>query len=105
MKKEILCEDGITRRIYCGNDFQRTGINVDINKRCNKKECCGNDIIRVLSGGGQEKVFDLDNENNDSTNYALSKDAFFEKVIQPSTDINLSKFNLILDIIHEIINL
>lgn len=105
LKKEIILDDGIVRRLYCGNDFQKTGINVEINKRCNKKEWCGKDIIRVLSGTGQEKVFDLDNESNESTNYALSKDDFFEKVIQPLKDIDLSKFNLILDIIHEIINL
>ena len=105
LKKEITLEDGIVRRLYCGNDFQKTGINIETKKRCNKKECCGNDNIRVLSGTGQEKVFDLDNESNESTNYALSKDDFFEKIIKPSADIELSKFNLILDIIHEIINI
>ena len=102
LKKEIVCKDGITRRIYCGNDFQTTGISVPLHKRCNKKGVCGESFIRVLSGADQEKVYDLDNESNESTNYALSKDDFFELVVKTS-DIDLSKFNLILDIIKEIV--
>ena len=103
LKKEILFDDGITRRIYCGNDFQKTGINVQLNKRCNKKDVCGENIIRVLSGSEQEKVYDLDNESNNSTNYALTKDEFFEKVVNnDENDIDMTKFNLILNIIKEI---
>ena len=106
LKKEVCCPDGVIRRIYCGSDFQRTGINVKLNKRCNKKEVCGDGIIRVLSGAGSEKVFALDNDDNNSTNYALTKDDFFEKVINDkNNDIDLSNFNLILDIIKEIIEL
>lgn len=106
LKKEVIFDDGIIRRIYSGSDFQKTGINVQLNKRCNKKDVCGENIIRILSGCGQEKVFDLDNEDNNSTNYALTKDDFFEKVINnPENDIDMSKFNLILNIIKEIIDL
>lgn len=106
LKKEVVFDDGIIRRIYSGNDFQKTGINVQLNKRCNKKDVCGENIIRILSGAGQEKVFDLDNEDNNSTNYALTKDDFFEKVINnEENDIDMSKFNLILNIIKEIIDL
>ena len=106
LKKEVVFDDGIIRRIYSGNDFQKTGINVQLNKRCNKKDVCGENIIRILSGAGQEKVFDLDNEDNNSTNYALTKDDFFEKVINNAeNDIDMSKFNLILNIIKEIIDL
>ena len=103
LKKEIIFDDGITRRIYCGNDFQKTGVNVQLNKRCNKKDVCGEDIIRVLSGSDQEKVYDLDNDSNSSTNYALTKDEFFEKVVNnDENDIDMTKFNLILNIIKEI---
>lgn len=106
LKKEVIFDDGIIRRIYSGNDFQKTGINVQLNKRCNKKDVCGENIIRILSGCGQEKVFDLDNADNNSTNYALTKDDFFEKVINNAeNDIDMSKFNLILNIIKEIIDL
>lgn len=106
LKKEVSFPDNVIRRIYCGDDFQKTGINVTLNKRCNKKEACGENIIRVLSGSDQEKVFDLDNDDNSSTNYALTKDDFFEKIINSSdNDIDMSNFNLILDIIKEIIEL
>lgn len=106
LKKEVTLEDGISRRIYCGNDFQKTGINVELNKRCNKKDACGEGKIRVLSGADQEKVFDLDNEDNNSTNYALTKDDFFEKIINDdNNNIDMSKFNLIFNIINEITNL
>lgn len=104
LKKEVMFEDGISRRIYCGNDFQKTGLNPSLNKRCNKKDVCGQNIIRVLSGSEQEKVFDLDNEDNNSTNYALTKDDFFEKIINnDDNNIDMSKFSLIFDIIKEII--
>lgn len=103
LKKEVLFENGIIRRIYCGNDFQKTGINIQLNKRCNKKEVCGENTIRVLSGSAQEKVYDLDNDDNNSTNYALTKDEFFERAINNNQyDIDMTKFNLIFDIIKEI---
>lgn len=106
LKKEVILEDGISRRIYCGNDFQKTGVNVQLNKRCNKKDACGEGKIRVLSGAEQEKVFDLDNDDNNSTNYALTKDDFFEKIINnDNNNIDMLKFNLIFDIIKEIISL
>jgi len=106
LKKEIVLEDGITRRIYTGDDFQTSGLNPQLNKRCNKKEVCGADKIRVLSGADQEKVFDLDNEDNNSTNYALTKDDFFEKIINnDENDIDMTQFNLILNIIKEIVDL
>lgn len=106
LKKEIVLEDGITRRIYTGDDFKKSGLNVELNKRCNKKDACGADKIRVLSGTDQEKVFDLDNEDNNSTNYALTKDGFFEKIINnDENDIDMTQFNLILNIIKEIIDL
>ena len=105
LKKEHKYPDGVIRRLYCGNDFQKTGINTDLNKRCNKKGQCGKDKIRVLSGTGEEKVFDLDNDDNDFTNYAMTKDEFFENIINSSeNEIDMNKFNLIFDIIKEIIN-
>lgn len=106
LKKEVTCKDGIRRRLYFGNDFQTTGINVNLKKRCNKKSVCGKNIIRVLSGEGEEKVFDLDNEDNNSTNYALTKEAFFELIVNDSkNNIDMNNFNLILNIIKEIIEL
>lgn len=104
LKQEIICEDGISRRIYCGNDFKTTSNSLDLTKRCNKKDFCGETKIHVMSGCGEEKVYAIDNEDNNSINYALTKNDFFEKIIRPNNDIELSKFTLILDIIKEIID-
>lgn len=105
LKKEVICEDGISRRLYCGNDFNIKGINDNTHKRCDNRNECGPDKIRVLSGAGNEKVFDLASYDDNDTNYALTKESFFEKVINDdSNDIDFSSFNLILDIIKEIIN-
>ena len=104
LKKEIKCEDGVIRRIYCGNDFNKKGINVSTNKRCDNRNVCGSDIIRVLSGSSNEKVYDLD-KDDDSTNYALTKEDFFDKVVNSYTDeINFTPFEKILNIINEIVN-
>lgn len=106
LKKDVKCDDGIIRRIYCGNDFQTTGLNTVIKKRCNKKSSCGSNKIRILSGCDEEKVYDIDNEDNNSTNYALTKNDFFERIIcDDSNNIDMTKFSLILDIIAEIINI
>lgn len=101
--KKIVCDDGIVRRVYCGNDFLKNGNSKDLTKRCNKKNVCGDSVIRVLSGSSEEKVFDIDEEENNGVNYALSKDDFFENIIKPDNDIDLTSFHLILDIIKEII--
>ncbi len=103
LKKEILCEDNVKRRIYCGNDFLKNGNSIDLTKRCNKKSVCGDNMIRVLSGSSEEKVFDIIEEDNNGVNYALSKDDFFEKIIKGDTNIDVNSFNLILEIIKEII--
>lgn len=104
LKKEITFEDGISRRLFCGNEFNNVGISTLLNKRCNNRKVCGPNIIRVLSGSDNEKVYDLDKDDN-STNYAMTKEDFFTKVISNNhNDIDFTPFNNILDIIKEIIN-
>ena len=105
LKKEVVFEDGISRRLYCGNDFNRVGLSPKLGKRCDNRNECGSDKIRVLSGSDNEKVFDLSTDDN-LVNYALTKNSFFDMVIENNKEmIDFSPFCLILDIIHEIINL
>ena len=89
--------------MYCGNDFLKNGNSKDLTRRCNKKNVCGDGVIRVLSGSSDKKVFDIAEEENNGVNYALSKDDFFEKIIKIDDNIDLTNFHLILDTIKEII--
>ena len=73
-------------------------------RRCNNRKVCGQNIIRVLSGSDNEKVYDLDKDDN-STNYAMTKEDFFTKLINNNhNDIDFTLFNSIFNIIKEIIN-
>ena len=105
LKKEIVYKDGISRRLYCGDDFNKKGINIDTKKICDNRKVCGSGIIRVLSGLGNEAVYDL-GKDDDLINYAMNKEDFFEKVVNNNSDcIDFTPFNNILDIIKEIIEI
>ena len=105
LKTEFKCEDNIKRRIYLGNDFNKKGLNIDKEIRCDCLNKCGKDKISVLSGSGNEKVYKITDENSNTTNYALSKKDFVEKIVTDSTKkIDFSNFSLIFDLISKIIN-
>lgn len=106
LKTEITDENSVTRRLYMGNDFNKQGLNISNSKRCNIKNKCGTESIAILSGCGNEKVFDISDEDGSTTNYALSKKNFIEKVVKDeSKKIDYHAFSLILDKIEEIDNL
>ena len=106
LKTEITDENSIIRRLYMGNDFNKQGLNIDNSKRCNIKNKCGSESIAILSGCGNEKVYDISDEDGSTTNYALSKKNFIEKVVKDeSKKIDYHAFSLILDKIEEIDNL
>lgn len=103
LKTEIVCENSIKRRLYLGNDFNKIGINQKDGKWCNCRNKCGSEKITILSGSGDEKVYDVKDDEGKDTNYALSKKDFVEKIV---CNENISyNFSLILDKIQEIINL
>ena len=106
LKTEILCDDGITRRLYMGNDFNKIGLNIKENKRCDNRNKCNKYSISILSGCGNEKVYDISDEDSTSINYALSKKDFVDKVIKnKKNNINYTSFSLIFDKIEKIENL
>lgn len=106
LKTEILCEDSVKRRLFMGNDFNKKGLNLNKNIRCNCLNKCGQDKIVILSGNGNEKVYDISDEDSTTTNFALSKKDFVERIVKNDTlDICYNNFSLILDKIEEIINL
>lgn len=106
IKADLICEDNITRRLYMGNDFNSIGLNIQAKKRCDNRNKCGKDKIAILSGCGNEKVFNIEDENENSINYALSKKDFVEKIVDDDEKkIGYENFSLILDKIEEIIKI
>lgn len=106
LKTLIICDDKIERRLYMGNDFNKIGLNTAESRRCGYRNKCGNDKIGILSGCGDEKVYDIEDEDGNTTNFALSKKDFVEKIVSDDTkQIDYKNFSLILDKIEEIINL
>lgn len=106
IKTTIVCDDSIERRLYMGKDFNKLGLNVSNGKRCDYRNKCGKNKITILSGCGDEKVYNIEDEDGSTTNFALSKKDFVEKVVNDNTKkIGYKNFSLILDKIEEIINL
>ena len=73
IKTLVKCGDSVERRLYMGNDFNKYGLNTSESLRCGCRNKCGNDKIAILSGNGDEKVYNIDDEDETTTNFALSK--------------------------------
>ena len=72
-------EDGITRRLYLGGEFDERGVAPSIDRFCEKRNACGPNSIAILEGFSKERVTSLN--NNDGTNYALSKSQFASLIL------------------------
>lgn len=80
IKTEVLCDDGITRRLYMGNEFDTRGLAPGIDRYCEKAKICGPDKIGVIEGSQGDKITSI--EGNDGVaNYALSKMNFAKHVV------------------------
>lgn len=72
-------ENGISRRLYLGYEFNKRGISKELNKICDKRSVCGPSKINIIDGCNDDKVINLDTD--DETNYALPKMKFAECVL------------------------
>lgn len=72
-------EDGVSRRLYMGGEFDRRGIASTIDRFCEKKNACGPNSIAILEGSSKERVTSLNND--DGTNYALPKSQFASLIL------------------------
>ncbi len=99
-------ENGISRRLYMGNEFNNKGISKELEKFCDNRKLCGRGKISIIEGSSREKVTDLfDDEKN--VNYALSKMKFSEYVLnsEPGFDnFDFSNFVEIFRIIKKIVS-
>ena len=71
-----MCNDGVERRLFLGNDFDEYGRNIDEGLMCIKRNLCGPDSIKVIDGSSDMRVISMKEKNN--INYALSKQKFEE---------------------------
>ncbi len=98
--------DGVSRRLYMGNEFNNHGISFDRTCSCTNKNCCGKDKINIIDGGGKSRVYLLEDDDG-KTNLALPKMDFATGILEKQKgfeNINFDNFHLIFDIIKEILD-
>lgn len=97
--------NGVSRRIYLGNEFDATGISLDKKLFCVDRNSCGPDKIRVIDGTSEKRVFCI--QDDQKANLALPKMDFAEGVLSKRpeySNVDFSSFSLIFDIIKQICN-
>lgn len=101
IKTEIACDDGITRRLYLGNEFDQYGHALAIDRFCERKDICGPDKINVIEGSQGDKIYSFN--NSDGKNYALPKMSFAKYVSENPENFNFDNFVAIFKCIKAII--
>lgn len=106
IKKELTLEDGITRRIFMGNEFDKEGFSLGAEKYyCKNRDCCGPQKISIIDGSDKKKVIKPWSQNKE-TNYALSKMNFATYVLdckEPFNCMDFSNFIPLFEIIRDIL--
>ncbi len=94
--------DSDGRRIFLSGEFSTTGVSMDNQFLCQHK--IGPNPLEILDGSNDKKVYRLDYQ--DTSNYALTKDAFVQHIINndPGFDsFSFEGFRPTLDMIKAII--
>jgi len=102
IKTEVLCDDGIVRRLYMGNEFDSRGLAPSIDRHCENAKICGSGKIGVIEGSQGDKITSIDGTDG-IANYALSKMNFAKHVTMHPEDYNFDNFIEIFKIIKVII--
>lgn len=100
IKKEYICEDGVARRVYLGNEFDEYGRNLEDQKICTKCRICGSNSLKIIDGSSDARV--VSSTSSSTTNYALSKFDFADKVIIDKKSKSYLAFKKVFDIIYDI---
>ncbi len=99
--------DGVERRLFMGNEFDKYGINAEKNLFCEKRNACGSDKIKIIEGSNGERVLPLNNTEK-GPNLALSKMEFASRILQnkkPFDKVDFSAFLELFKIIKTILDL
>lgn len=105
IKTNVTIEDGTTRRLYLGNEFNKQGVSFDRNFTCSKKDECGKDSIKIIDGNSKSRVYSIDDDEC-KTNLALPKMKFADSILNYSSEfenIKFDNFHLIFDLIKKIL--
>lgn len=115
LKKIIVCDDGIKRRIFLGKEFDENGNSEHINRKCENSNLCLNKTA-IIDGSNYKRVFVYDMKKlteeekllgiNKQTNFGLSKIKYAEAVANNNNfkDVNLKHFYAIFKVIKHIID-
>lgn len=105
IKREVVFEDGIKRRIYMGNEFSDKGLLLDGRKYyCTDSNSCGPESIGIIDGSGKRKVYNI--QDVTEKNCALTKMCFATYVLErksPFDQIDFSGFIPLFEIIRDIL--
>ena len=97
--------NGIDRRIYMGNEFDDVGISTDLMHFCYDRNSCGPNKIRIIDGTSEKRVIRINDPLK--TNLALPKMEFANRMLEGDpafAKVDLSTFQLVFDIIKEILD-
>lgn len=101
IKTEVLCDDGVPRRLYMGNEFNKYGHSLDGKMFCERADICGPNKINIIEGSQGNKVHSFNECGIE--NYALSKMRFANYVKENPCKFNFDNFVEIFKTIKEIV--
>ncbi len=96
----------IDRRLFLGNEFDSSGLSLDRELLCHRKDLCGNLSIAIIDGSSGAEVIEIHDANKN--NLALPKSAFANAILFGEDKFNnfdFSEFKQIFDIIKEVLSL
>lgn len=102
IKTEIVCDDGVSRRLYMGNEFDQYGHAQSIDRFCERSNICGSNKINIIEGSQGDRVHSFTNSES-IDNYALSKMKFAKYVSEHPDEFDFSGFVEVFKVIKEII--
>lgn len=101
IEKEIEI-NGVKRRLFMGKDFNSSGFNYSLDRYCERDELCGPGKINIIDGTQGERVRKL-SDDNDTTNFAISKSEFADYVACHTEEFDFSNFIPLFELIKDII--
>ena len=102
--KTIIPCNGVERRLYMGNEFDRDGLSLDHTMLCTDRNSCGDGKIRIIDGHEGKQVYQIADVNK--VNLALSKMDFAKLVSEgtpPFDQMDFTNFIPLFEIIRDIL--